>query len=56
MKREPCEGTVHVPGENAPIYRLFDLEQEFSIPIQAEDMLNVKSVGNLVDFLGEGAS
>jgi acyl carrier protein len=35
---------------------LFDLEQEFSIPIQAEDMLNVKSVGDLVDFLGERAS
>lgn len=35
---------------------LFDLEQEFAIQIQAEDMLNIKTVGNLVDFLGEQAS
>lgn len=35
---------------------LFDLEQEFSIQIQAEDMLNIKSVGDLVDFLGERTS
>ncbi len=35
---------------------LFDLEQEFSIGIEAEEMLNIKSVGDLVDFLGERAS
>lgn len=35
---------------------LFDLEQEFSIQIQAEDMINMKCVGDLVDFLGERAS
>jgi len=35
---------------------LFDLEQEFSIRIQAEDMLNIKSVGDLVDLLGERAA
>jgi acyl carrier protein len=35
---------------------LFDLEQEFSIQIQAEDMLEIKTVGHLVDFLGERAS
>lgn len=35
---------------------LFDLEQEFSTQIQAEDMLNIKCVGDLVDFLGERAS
>jgi len=35
---------------------LFDLEQEFAIAIEAEEMLNIKSVGDLVDFLGERAS
>ncbi len=35
---------------------LFDLEQEFSIVIEAEEMLNIKSVGDLLDFLGERAS
>ncbi len=35
---------------------LFDLEQQFSIQIQAEDMLNIKTVGDLVDFLGERSS
>ena len=35
---------------------LFDLEQEFGIEIQAEDMLEIKSVGRLVDFLRERAS
>ncbi len=35
---------------------LFDLEPEFAIAIEAEEMLNIKSVGDLVDFLGERAS
>jgi acyl carrier protein len=35
---------------------LFDLEQEFSIAIQAEDMLEIKRVGDLVDFLCERSS
>lgn len=35
---------------------LFDLEREFSIGIEAEEMLDIKNVGELVDFLGERAS
>jgi acyl carrier protein len=35
---------------------LFDLEQEFSIAIEAEDMLEIKRVGDLVDFLCERSS
>lgn len=35
---------------------LFDLEQEFGVEIEAKEILNIKTVGQMITFLGERMS